>query len=189
MGQGRQTVSTVKPAYFRILFRDAVAKCLGNEYVDYPPVISHITEALCRSMRSQDFFVYGSGGRRLDTPAAMVMQADRLREAGDSSAEYDIRINTGDYALITLGMSPKCRDIVSAGPGLFFECGRCSYGRAHQIERDVFGKPTDTFEAMADFFPRSVEALRNMFEGGELLKTDAELQTWIPSAESAPNKW
>jgi hypothetical protein len=189
MGQGRQLVAKVKPVYFRILFKDAVAKCLGNECVDYQPVISHIADSLYRSLRSSDFFVYDSGGRRLDTPDEMICHADRMRYVGDAGAEYEVRIHTGDYALLMLGMFPGCREVASVGTGIFRDCGRCSYGRAHQIEREVFGQPTDTFEAMADFFPRSVNAIRSMFAGGELLKTHAELQTWIQSAESAPGRW
>jgi len=155
MGQGNQALMPTKLAYVRILFHDAVERCLNNEYVDYPPVTAHITEALYRSMRSRDFFLYDSTGQMLDTPADMINHANRMREAGDAATEYQVRISTGDYTMLMLGMFPQCREVVSVGPALFSECGRRSYDRANEIENDVFGQATDTFEAMADFFPRS----------------------------------
>jgi len=107
--QGDRSLVPTKLAYVRILFHDAVERCLNNEYVDYPPVTAHITEALYRSMRSRDFFLYDSAGQMLDTPADMINHANRMRQVGDAGAEYQVRVSTGDYTLLILGMFPESR--------------------------------------------------------------------------------
>ncbi|MHC4479184.1 MAG: hypothetical protein ACYTEL_26480 [Planctomycetota bacterium] len=159
------------PDYLRILFRDAFAKCLGTEGVNYPPVVNYVSDAFYDSLRSERFFVLDSGGRMLENPLEMFELGNRMRGVGDVSAEYDVRVGTGDYTLLTLGMFPKSRTVVSVGPTVFSDCGRYSYERAQEINDDTFGSPGETFTAMAQLFPRSVQAVNRMFNGGELLRT------------------
>ncbi len=175
--------------YLRILFNDAVKKCLSAENVEYPSVVTHVADTLYGGIGSEGFFVYGSDGRRIDSPAEMIRLGDSMREDGDLDAECNIRARTGDHTLMMLGMFPNAREVVSTGPGIYRDCGRYSYSRANEIQRNVFGQRAEKYQVLADFFPNLVRALRNMFQGGELLRTDADLQTWVPAAESSPHKW
>lgn len=171
-------------AYMRILFRDAVSKCLSAEGVDHSPVTEYISDLMYDSIRSENFFVQDSDGNMFETPVEMITIAEHMNDVGDVSAEYDIRVRTGDYALMMLGMFHKSHPVASLGPKIFSDCGRYSYERAQTIMNDVFGHSGETFTAMADFFPDSVKAIRSMMRGGELLNSCNDLDSWIPVAES-----
>lgn len=165
--------------YARFLFREAVDDCLTREGVNYLPVTDYTSDVLGRSMTGDGFFVYDTKtSRTLDTPHDLISYADGLRDNGDTDDEFEVRLRTGDHMLLMLGMFPMSPQVVSLGPSIYSDCGRFSYLRAEYISRKAGDrdKKTFTFEAMADFFPRIVSAVRKMMGGG-LTRKDEEIQS------------
>jgi len=178
MGYGGLRLMPSTPVYLRILFRDAIDSCLSMEGVNSKPVTDHIAEGLFRGIRSEGFF-YIAEGRRLETPAEMMEFAGSLHQMGDAGEEFNALVGMGDYTLFLLGMFPRSRHVVNIGPVLYSDYGRYCYRRAGEIDADVFGHSGERFEALADFFPSSVRAVRRMM-AGELKRADESMLSWVP---------